>query len=92
MNPNGHPVHLVLYILGIGLAECVIFAAVYGLVRVRIRFFPAPPPPATITRSSEPKSDSTVSAWDDIDIESAIPVSDSASLEKGAGPEAKFEF
>ncbi|KAJ7142453.1 hypothetical protein C8R44DRAFT_760686 [Mycena epipterygia] len=90
MNPNGHPVRLVLYILGIGLAECVIFVAVYGLVRMRVRFFPAPPPPTTITRSSEKLSDSTASGWADIDIESAIPVSGSASLEKGAGPESKF--
>ncbi|KAJ7205018.1 hypothetical protein GGX14DRAFT_645613 [Mycena pura] len=40
MAPNGHPLKLALHLLGIALAECVIFAAVYGLVVLRQRLTP----------------------------------------------------
>ncbi|KAJ7290378.1 hypothetical protein C8J57DRAFT_1114412 [Mycena rebaudengoi] len=45
MDPKGHPLKLALYIVGIGLAECLIFALVYGIIVLRQRgvakFFPA---------------------------------------------------
>ena len=37
MAPNGHPAKLVLHILGVGLAECVVFVVVHGLIVLRQR-------------------------------------------------------
>jgi len=68
MNPNGHPGKLALYIGGIGVAECIIFAAVHGLVLLRqravTRLRPAPSP--TEDKSVSSSSD----AWADVDINS----------------------
>ncbi|KAJ7084599.1 hypothetical protein B0H15DRAFT_848269 [Mycena belliarum] len=75
MNPKGHPGKLALYIAGIGIAECVIFAAVHGLVVLRTRVRPPTPAPAPgapiliITGAN-------AIAWDDVnmDSDSALPL------------------
>ncbi|KAJ7473305.1 hypothetical protein FB451DRAFT_1558563 [Mycena latifolia] len=73
MNPSGHPGKLALYIVGIGVAECIIFAVVHGLILLRQRgvayFFPAPSTAVSDGKSISSTSDGK-SAWDDVDIDS----------------------
>ncbi|KAJ7114185.1 hypothetical protein C8R43DRAFT_935313 [Mycena crocata] len=74
MNPSGHPGKTALYILGIGLAECILFSIVHGIVLLRqrgvARFRPAPPKHAIETKSISSSTDGT--AWEDINIQSEI--------------------
>ncbi|KAJ7029721.1 hypothetical protein C8F04DRAFT_1043107 [Mycena alexandri] len=71
MNPDGHPGRLALHILGVGLAECVVFTIVHGLVVARqrgvARFRPTQPTPTSDVKSLSSASDD-VSAWADVDI------------------------
>ncbi|KAJ7664098.1 hypothetical protein B0H17DRAFT_1092310 [Mycena rosella] len=76
MDPKGHPGKLAIYIIGIGLAECIIFAIVHGVVVLRqrgvARFLPAPSKPVDDEKSIASTSDGKP-AWEDVDIDSAIP-------------------
>jgi len=71
MDPSHGTVRLVIYILGIGVAECIIFTLVHGIVFLRqrgvARFRPAPQTPVTDAKSLSSASDDQ-SAWDDVDI------------------------
>jgi len=71
MDPAHGLGHLAMYIVGIGLAECVIFALVHGIVLLRqrgvARFLSAPSTPASDAKSLSSVSDE-MSAWDDVDI------------------------
>ncbi|KAJ7500562.1 hypothetical protein B0H11DRAFT_2171386 [Mycena galericulata] len=76
MAPDGHPGRLVLHILAVGLAECVVFGVVYGLVLLRqrgvARFF-SWPTPKVVSDSSSNLTLEGKSEWVDIDVSSAIP-------------------
>lgn len=69
MAPDGHPVKLALHILAVGLAECVLFGVVYGIVFLRqrgvARFLA--PPKATNDSSTTLGSDGK-SGWNDIEV------------------------
>ncbi|KAF7354027.1 hypothetical protein MVEN_01089500 [Mycena venus] len=71
MDPAKGPVHLAIYIAGIGLAECVIFTLVHGIVVLRrrgvARFLPVPAAPASDVKSLSSASDDA-STWDDVDL------------------------
>jgi len=70
MDPSHGLVHLVLYIAGIGIAECVIFSLVHGIVLLRqratVRFRPTPAADEKAKSLSSVSDDA--SAWDDVDI------------------------
>jgi hypothetical protein len=70
MDPSHGPVHLLLYIIGIALAECIIFSLVHGLVVLRQRGIARihPAPSIADTAKSIASASDDESAWDDVDI------------------------
>ncbi|KAJ6467220.1 hypothetical protein DFH09DRAFT_992209 [Mycena vulgaris] len=85
MNPNGHPVKLALYIAGIGLAECIIFAVVHGVVLLRqrgvARFVPAPRTVAHDEKSISSSTSDGTTAWEDVEIACANPIEKGSKFE-----------
>lgn len=76
MNPSHGAVHLALYIIGIGLAEALIFTVVHGVVLLRqravLRFGRALRDAGDVMSVGDAKSLSSASdeasAWEDVDI------------------------
>ncbi|KAJ7613868.1 hypothetical protein DFH06DRAFT_1484505 [Mycena polygramma] len=72
MNPDHGTGHLVMYILGIGLAECIIFAIVHGIVLLRqrgvARFFPNTRTAVVVDVKSLSSESDDKSTWDEVDI------------------------
>jgi len=68
MNPDGHPGRLALHILGVGLAECVLFVVVHGLVIARQRGVARFRPTPTSDAKSLSSASDDVSAWTDVDL------------------------
>ncbi|KAJ7257199.1 hypothetical protein B0H12DRAFT_1111419 [Mycena haematopus] len=67
MDPAHGHVRVAIYIIGIGIAECVVFTLVHGIVLLRqhsvARFFPASGTPSSDAKSLSSASDD-MSAWD----------------------------
>jgi hypothetical protein len=74
MNPSHGAVHLALYIIGIGLAEALIFTVVHGVVLLRqravLRFGRADAGDVMSVGDAKSLSSASdeASAWEDVDI------------------------
>ncbi|KAJ6561369.1 hypothetical protein B0H10DRAFT_2117323 [Mycena sp. CBHHK59/15] len=73
MNPNGHPGRLALYIIGIGVAECIIFSVVHGIIVLRQRgvakCLQSRRTDVTDEKSFSSSSPDHTVAWDTVDID-----------------------